>query len=48
MEMGSRDLVLQSVIAIGQLMLRWGRYFAVWMPPSLDGMAKMSVTVYVL
>lgn len=45
--MDSRDLVLQSVIAIDELMLRWGRYFAAWMSPSLDGLEKMSVTVYV-
>ena len=45
--MGSRDLVLQSVIAIDQLMLRWGRYFAASMSPFSDVLAKMSVTVYV-
>lgn len=47
METDSRDLVLQSVIAIDQLMVRWERYFAAWMSPSLDELAKMSVTVYV-
>ena len=46
--MGLRDLVLQSVIAVDQPMLRWGRYFAAWMPPSLDGLAKVSVAEYVL
>ena len=45
--MGSRDLVLQSVIAIDQLMFLWGRYFVAWMSPFFDGLAKMSVTVYV-
>ena len=48
MEMGSRDLVLQSVIAIDQPMLRWGHYFAAWMSLSFDGLAKVSVVVYVL
>ena len=46
--MGSRGLVLQSVIAVDQPMLRWERYLAAWMSPSLDGLAKMSVRVYVL
>jgi hypothetical protein len=45
--MGSRDPVLQSVMGIDQLTLRWGRYFAAWMSPSLDGLAKMSAMVYV-
>ena len=46
--MGWHDLALQSVIAVVQQMPGWGRYLAFWMSPSLNGLAKMSVMVYVL